>query len=422
MLYAKSYSPKLKPLRLCAMLICMILVLPISVIGGSQGGLPIDIMPSDLLVAMISLTFLLLTSAYSRNEILIPVIAVFVIYCFILACLSVISTSEIVPIFSFVKFCKLYLAFFAGYALAYWCGRDLVLRALSDIAVLFLFLFAVSQFLYHAHFLPRLGARFFEFEVAGFPNSSSSYIVILLLVALTKHRSIGMTSLLILISATFAAGSLSRAALVLMGLAIISFFFTSIKTLLQFVAVAIFSATVMLVFDLHTLLGLDGLFEGIMQRYESSVARQDFSNGRFALFSNTLDLVSSRPIFGFMFESYSEYSDHGTPHNQYLEVLFKTGIIGIICYLVIIYIGFTRILSPKIDLPNDLLVRSIVTMLSLVMVGNLTQPNLSYSVTGNLVFFILGLFAIMPQSASRKTNSQKVLFKGARDCASYYLD
>jgi O-antigen ligase len=95
--------------------------------------------------------------------------------------------------------------------------------------------------------------------------------------------------------------------------------------------------------------------------------------------------------------SFSNFGTHGTPHNQYLEVWFKTGLVGLLWYLSIIVLGAARVWKSRTFLSEDLCPKSLYVMLVLVLVSNFAQPNLSYSPTGNLVFLIFGVFAILPR-------------------------
>lgn len=376
--------------------LCFLFVLPISVVGGERGGSPIDIIPSDLLAAGITFIYFLFAAKYSRRENLLQTQIIFIFYCFVLASITVIKTNNLVAIFSFLKFGKMFMAFLAGYALAYWNGRDIVLRALSDAAAIYILLLAVSQFLYHADFTPRLGSEFFEFSVYGFPNSPSSYLVFLLCVSLIKVRRSNAKWILITVATLFAAGSLSRNALLLATIAVIFFFIDSPKKLISSVGTVAFGIGIFVLFDLGSLIGVDRVLHGIEQRLVSAGQSGDFSNGRLSIFMETFDLLSIKPVFGYKFQSFSDFAYHGTPHNQYLEVLFKTGIIGFIIYLCILFMGIGRIVRVRNNLPEDLKVKGIYLLLFLLLLSNLAQPNLSYSATGNLVFFIFGVFAIVP--------------------------
>ena len=380
--------------------------MPISIIGGSSGDSRIAIVPSDLLMVAIAFTYTFSHNSFSRKETLIPMQIIFVICAFTLAAFTALKNGNILPLYSFIKFCKIFMAFFAGYALCRWYGRDSVLSSLADAAAVYIVLGIVSQFLYHQDFRPRFGENFFEFPIYGFPNSPSSYLVFLLCVALIKVRTVAEKWGLLICASIIAIGSLSRSALVLMVLAIIAFSFESPKKFITSIFVMISGVATLFLFDLQKNQIITSIIRGTLNRYDGAQAKGDLSNGRLNIFSDTLDLISQRPVFGFKFESFSMFGSHGTPHNQYLEVMFKLGIVGFIFYMIIIVVGLLRVVQNANPMPANVSKYPIYIMMGLVMLGNLAQPNLSYSVTGNLVFLLFGVFAIMPKISSQKSTAR----------------
>ena len=136
------------------------------------------------------------------------------------------------------------------------------------------------------------------------------------------------------------------------------------------------------------------LTERIQERVERSTEQEDPSSGRFDIWKLAIELWTERPIFGYMFESFSRYAEVDTPHQQYLEVLHKSGGVGFILYVGLLIsclsaaIRLLRIAPPRSGAWYRL--SGVIAMLSGVMVGNFTQPNLTYSLTGNLVFLLFG--------------------------------
>lgn len=396
-------------------MIVLLFVLPITVAGGGRGGFPIDLVPSDFLSAVVAFVYFFSFAPYSKREPLVSIQVLFVLFGFVLASFSTIHNADLLPIFSFVKFSKVILAFFAGYALSRWFGRDAVLRSLSNAAAAYLFLLFVSQFVYHRNFIPRLGSEFFEFSVYGFPNSPSSYLVFVLCVALLKSRSATMKWSLLLVAAIFAVGSLSRSALLLVSLAIVALSFEKATWRQSLVLIAVIGVGAFQF--LPDLTMLMDIAEGVTKRLNRAQQTGDFSNGRFEIFLNALDLIAEKPVFGYGFVSFSNFEAHGTPHNQYLEVWFKLGLVGLLWYLFIIALGAARVLKSRVFLPDDLSLKGIYVMLVLVLVGNLAQPNLSYSPTGNLVFLIFGVFAIVPGRVSVHRRNPRSLQKDIPEVA-----
>lgn len=407
-----DFCPSLSKTKLRSAFLFMIFLLfllPISISGSSRGGLPIDLVISDLFSFILAFVYLFSFAPYSKREPLVPIQVLFVLFGFVLASFSAIHNADLLPIFSFVKFSKVILAFFAGYALSRWFGRDAVLRSLSNAAAAYLFLLFVSQFVYHRNFTPRLGSEVFEFSVYGFPNSPSSYLVFVLCVALLKSRSTIMKWSLLLVAAIFAVGSLSRSALILVSLAIVALSFEKATWRQSLILIAVIGVGAFQF--LPDLTMLIDIAEGVTKRLNRAQQTGDFSNGRFEIFRNSLYLIAGKPVFGYGFVSFSNFATHGTPHNQYLEVWFKLGVVGLLWYLFIIAFGASRILKTRAFLPDDLSLKGIYVMLVLVLVGNLAQPNLSYSPTGNLVFLIFGVFAIVPGRVSIHKRNPRSLQK-----------
>ena len=377
---------------------CFIFILPVAVVNSNQGGLPVDLIPSDFLAALILIAAMLRFTAFPFENRAAKLQLCFVAYAFVLATLTLLLTEDISVYFSFVKFCKVFLAFFAGHALAAWFGRDLVLRALALAAFIYLLTLTFSQFVYHADFTPRLGANFFDIPIYGFPNSPSSYLVFLLCIALAQSRSVPTKALLIALASIFALGSLSRAAALMILIAFFAFALNTPKRLLATAGAAVVILALSVGLDLYSSLGLDKISDGIMRRVEAAQRSGDLTNGRLEIVDLTIGLISDRPVFGYGFQSFSEFASHGTPHNQYLEVWFKAGLAGLLLYLSIIFYATRRIWKATRSMPRDLSTSPYIVMIGLALIGNFALPNLSYSATGNLVFLVFGLFAYFPQS------------------------
>jgi O-antigen ligase len=137
------------------------------------------------------------------------------------------------------------------------------------------------------------------------------------------------------------------------------------------------------------------LKERVETRLERTIHSDDALSGRDEIWVETLELGSARPFFGYCFEPFSNYTFYSTPHQQYLEILFKTGGIGLAVFL--LFFGYAALLVVQLwrrfadDIVMGPATAAIAASLLAVCIGNLTQPNFTYSVTGNFQFFILGL-------------------------------
>ena len=375
---------------------CFLFILPVAIFSSERGGSPIDLVPSDFLIGL-TVVAAIFSKKFYINKKLAKLQLLFVVYAFCLTTIASLLIADFTLYFSFAKFCKVFLAFFAGQALAEWFGRDAVLRALASAAFLYLLILPFSQFVYHAQFTPRLGSHFFELPVYGFPNSPSSYLVFLLCIALAQNRAAYSKALLITVVSIFALGSLSRAAALMFLIAFFAFALNTPRRLLATAGAAVPVLALSVGLDLHSALGIDEIFDGIARRVEATEQSGDLTNGRLEIFDLAFRLIADRPVFGYGFRSFSDFAFHGTPHNQYLEVWFKAGLVGLVLYLLIIFIATKTIRDSAENMPRDLSAGPYVVMIALTLIGNFVQPNLSYSMTGNLIFLVIGLFTFSPQ-------------------------
>ncbi|MEH6467145.1 MAG: O-antigen ligase family protein, partial [Porticoccus sp.] len=266
-----------------------------------------------------------------------------------------------------------------------------------------------SQFIQLGSLTPRWGSVLFGMPVYGFPNSVASYYVLFVMfsvVACIRGQGTlkyGITALIVMM---FMLMSLSRAAVavLLIFLMMQSFFWFSARGLIKLVSllfvlilvvfVVIASRDVLLVNqDVSVITG------ALENRWDRTFSSGDPTSGRVGIALETLSLVSEKPVFGYKFDSFSNYhSGHETPHNQYLEALFKTGLLGASVYFftlfVFVWVLLSRTLVSGVTRVERRSAICFVFALAALIVGNLAQPNFTYSQTGNVVFFVLGFFSL----------------------------
>lgn len=379
-----------------AVALALLFLLPVSIIGGDFKQLPIDIIPSDLIMLFTLIVYLLLGCGLNKKLPLFQVTYVFVFYMLILVLVTIITNSNIQPMYSFVKFAKVFLAMGVGYIISQKYGMEASLRALSHAAFLYIFLYGVSEFFYHKNYLPRLGAQFFNWDVYGFPNSSASYIVFILCISLAVKRTFVISGISIIVASTLAVGSLSRAAILMLLLALAYYYLSNLQRRIGVVLIIIFLSMLSKWFDPISALGLEAISDGVIRRYYGAVSSGDLSNGRFGIFTTTLELFQERPFFGYGFVSFSNFSDYGTPHNQYLEVLFKTGMVGFLFFITFLAFSLNVVIKGSANLPSRFNGFTFPLFVILILLGNFVQPNISSSPTGNLLFLIFGIFSARP--------------------------
>jgi O-antigen ligase len=138
--------------------------------------------------------------------------------------------------------------------------------------------------------------------------------------------------------------------------------------------------------------------EGVSRRINRTFSHEDPSSGRIAIAQETISLISEKPFLGYSFDSFSRYHDgHSTPHNQYLEVLFKAGLLGFFSYFFFVFVLLYFVVKNKHRSYflnyNNIYIKSFLCVFFAISIGNLTQPNFSYSQTGNVLFAMLGFLS-----------------------------
>jgi len=256
----------------------------------------------------------------------------------------------------------------------------------------------------------RWGGCFFQGEVYGFPNSSASFQVMLtglmIGMAYLMPKTKIMLVFIIPMGAVLAMLSLSRAAWIYFFWLLICFWWLLLNDRQK-----IFSA-VSIAFLIFVALGpvmsVDfDLLAGILSKIERSTG-DDPSSGRFSIWMDAIDLISANPIFGYRFDYFSDYViDFDTPHNQYLEIAFKSGLIGLMLYVCIIIVLWRCISPRKINADRRVLSFFKWGVLAGLMLNGIFQPIFSYSIVSNLVMLLVGyaLAGINPMNFGQQNES-----------------
>jgi O-antigen ligase len=388
----------------------LLLLVPLSLPLGGVQGKGVDIVFLDIVSLFCFLYFLIYIKNKSIFEIQITkaVSVMFVIF-YCMASVTAITESSIIPILSLIKYTKPFLSIFIGFFLSRKISLDVFWRA-SYLASAFI---AIILLLSLDNPYQRWGDNIFGIGVYGFPNSSSQYYIILLMFLIGYIAKENITFLsrvfgyfFIGIIVLFITFSLSRSALAIM----VIFFSVSLvmskfkfKYILYLTALTL-ATTFVLTGDSVNNINISEYTKGIEARYDRTFASDDFSSGRIDIANEVFDLMELRPLFGYKFSSFSNYHEgHSTPHNQYLESIFKTGVIGFLLYYSIIlklYFNIIKkynsikkqriIMKIKKASYNEYYYRLFIVVFILIMIGNLSQPNITYSQTGGVFMALLG--------------------------------
>lgn len=393
-------------------LVAVAAVYPVAFRLTETGGKPVDVVLSDALFFLIVLTpprrmLAIPTGVDLRLLATIRVAATICIgYSLALSLVGYATSAELSRIASAVKFVKPLSFVLLGTYLAMIFPPIQLIRRMG-LAFAAIALATMGTGLTNPAF-PQCGWGHFLFawETYGYPNTPMTFygvMVPLLLAAGDTERRRSVRILLRIaacVAVLLVVASMSRSSIIATTLAVALYLSATgrghipIAAIVAGIVLAIAGVGLMKVeTDIEAVSFLQRTLE---RRLERTVDGEDPLSGRGGIWILTLELAADKPLFGYAFESFSRYSRiYDTPHQQYLEIQFKTGLIGSAAYLWVLgsglfglwhLIGKTHPRSPA-----RYHLWAVLAMLTGTLIGNLSQPNLSYSLTGNALFLILGL-------------------------------
>lgn len=391
--------------------VSLLVTLPIAFRLLEFAGKPVDLVGSDLL-------FLLLIFVPRRRDLEIPrglslwrlwvvriAASATLLYNGVMVSLVYAETSDMSRVASAVKFAKPLAFVLLG---TYLAAVTSPIGMLRRIALAFAgmsvatFVTAVST-----PGFPHVawGQSLFGFPTYGYPNSAMTLFAIMIpLLLATADRLSSKPGRWILRGIACLTGmtvlvSLSRSSTATMACGVLIYLYLTGRLYLP-LFVAFFSVVLLVmfsgVFDFITQNNhVAQWVERLSQRFSQTVDSSDPLSGRGDIWELTIELWAERPFFGYAFESFSNYADFDTPHQQYLEILYKSGAVGAALYGAVLLTSLLGLFHlARFAVPRSepwFLLRALIAALCATLVGNLSQPNLTYSVTGNFLFFALGL-------------------------------
>ncbi|MDB4001172.1 O-antigen ligase family protein [Oceanospirillaceae bacterium] len=377
--------------------------LPLAVEIFKISGKPVFITLSDFCFILIPIIILIGTKRIRNNVITIK--SEMLIYTVFVSILVTISIGiigsirlggDIVPFISSIRLMKNHVFFIIGIYLALNIKSEDLLIVGRRISLVFIIILVFSDVYWGEFPRPRLGGLFFNLEVYGFPNSPSVFFTVPF--AFLVNGSICSKNKLFrllygsasIVLSVYIFATLSRAGIINWFLFIL---FMSISGSRGYKKQFIIIFSVMIIILSYISINFPELLTGLEAKFSKFDGNKDVSNGRFEIWTYAFDLFSQSPVFGLTFEPFSNYGRHDTPHNQYIEILFKAGFLGFIFYfLPIAYSLFKLIILNKKTLDDDVFeIRLIAIGVSIAMlITNNVQPNLSYTYSGVMMFFLLG--------------------------------
>lgn len=395
-----------------------VMVWPVHWTAATVGDKPIDLMASDLLFALMPISYVLLTIGRSNRPSKsldkpqahadakpVALALIFVVYAMALAGIGLGMSGEMIRLYSAFKLAKPIGFVILGVLLGSWTDPyefiKVTTHAFGVIVALTMFTTATGP----EFPLGEWGRfLFLDYELSGYPNSPMSFYAALvpwLLAAVdgSRYRFAPLYGWgLAACSSLIVLGSMSRSSSIALIVGIILYLIlTGRITLLvsSFLIVLVLSAIgVGVVSALRDTEMLSILMDRIQSRIDRSTETDDPTSGRLEIWRLAIELWTERPAFGYLFESFSRYASVDTPHQQYLEVLHKCGGIGLILYMGLLISCLTCIRRlQKMSVRGSRIwyqLHAVTAMIGGIMVGNLTQPNLTFSLTGNFLFLICG--------------------------------
>jgi O-antigen ligase len=397
------------PKKLFCFFIVISFLLPISINFGDTGNKPIDIVFSDFLL----LFFIYFILKIDKKDLYSPLSFFVFINFFYAGILSfyffIISGGNYISIISYLKLYKIFLFFFIGMSVASTPYlRTYFIKNIYKFSA-FIVLIIFFSTLFDSRFpMLRWGESFFDIETYGFPNSFTTFLSILIVLMLYRYLTQKDYRYLILyyLGLPIVIFSLSRSSLIVLCCSSIFLFYfytinkisQRIKLLFSFILIAI------VFFCLLNQLSDDNEISKIVdvsyERLSRTLGqREDFSSGRTEMWGRTFELIFDKPVFGYCFQPFSSHNfGYDTPHNQYLELLYKTGIIGLI-----LFSGFFLLIIKLINKMEYSLKYLYFSLLIGLFIGSFTQPNFTFSLTGNFLFFLSGFFLIDAKNEKYET-------------------
>lgn len=382
-------------------LFAFLLLSPLSITLLEVSGKPVDISSSDLMSVLIPFS-LIYVGLRNKLTLLLPAFLIF-FYLSLAMIHSILEGGQLSNVISSLRFSKQFLMIAAGGAffVIYKQNKSNVFVCVfCVISVVILFSDIVwGGFPRGCGYEGRWGGCFLGLDVYGFPNSSASYLAIGFLVILFLHSiklvSVKVTIFAFVIIAILSLLSLSRASWVTLFLGGIGFLIFLRNPFLIFAYLSLFFITAcMIFFNMDAIIDMP-IFEGMVNKVAYYSSGNEMTSGRTHIWFDTLVLWSDQPLFGYGFDYFSKYVvGFDTPHQQYLELLYKSGFFGTVIYLLLCcYTVFllSVFLKYKANFnEGNIPLRLLAIVAFPVAVNGLFQPILSYSTVANIAMFTLG--------------------------------
>lgn len=376
---------------------------PISLSAGSFGSKPIDITLADVWLLIFAFIFLVKAAlahssdkVASKTALAISFIPIF--YFLIIGIIGDLTNgAPLSNIISAARFVKQFVFVIIGWQI-FRIYKQTIIRPFLVTCILMQFTLVASDLIWGNFPLgcgieSRWGGCFLQAEVYGFPNSSASFQVFMTgLMVAAAFVLPSFKKLLIPIAALgamLAIFSLSRAAWIYMGWIIMWVWIVLLNGRQKILSIALATPPIIMLTGYIANSDMSFII-GIISKIERTTG-DDPSSGRFSIWTDAANLISTQPIFGYKFDYFSDYVvDFDTPHNQYLEIAFKSGMTGLLIYSLIIAMLWRSISNKKLNI--NLKVQQFLKwgVLTGLLLNGIFQPIFSYFMVANLIMMLIG--------------------------------
>lgn len=246
----------------------------------------------------------------------------------------------------------------------------------------------------------RWGGWFGRIPVYGFPNASATFVVLssgfaMLFMSFRARspmsRAVGFCG--VWLAVLLAPLTHSRSAV------LAAVFLGATAFACACVARRLQAVTVCLCAVLLLPLGgtvVDALLSGIIARQDHLIERGDPTNGRTLIWASVAERIWESPIVGAQFRFVSTGTGHGSTHSQYLEWLYKAGLVGaaglVAFWAVAVRLLYRRALREPVHARHACLVACAGIVLALAT-SAVFQSIVTYAPMANLCFLVVGVLA-----------------------------
>lgn len=415
----QSYSP-MNRLFTLSYLLPTLYIFPVALHIGRYTEKTMDLVLSDLFILLLPFIVIVQQKKIKRADTFFVHLVVG-LFCYYLI-LGIFGTlfvhHNFIAVISAIRFSKPLFSAIVGILLFSRRSMKKFPKGLITIIMIYPIILLLSDIVYSPHFpKPRWGGLLGAYRIYGFPNSAalfsvlfSCFLLIFVLLNLQKNR---IYILFLLLYVVLAIMSLSRNAILSqMMVFIISYLLITKQLYIKLMIMSVMSLIIYGVWNF--LLRIDYFYainEALINRAFRTLDQADSIAGRLPIWLEAIDLILKKPLLGYMFEPFSYYHiEHATSHQQYLEILYKSGLIGFLLYAVIFGYGL-RLCYVTYHAHPDMYIRWIAgsTFIAglVILVSNFFQPNLSYSLTGNFIWLMIGIVVAAHNTMASNTLKTK---------------